>query len=72
KDMTIINRNCEILLNKVESFIQEIKNLSEFDQSSVNHSDIYKKPAERCRGCYILNKWISDKKATNNQLLCSK
>ena len=71
KDMTIINRNCEILLDKVESCIQEMKNLCKCNQS-INNSEVYEKSEERCRGCYLLNKWIIDKNGTNNQLLCSK
>jgi signal transduction histidine kinase len=62
KNMTIINRNCEMLLDKLESYISATKNQYEYLQSiNPSSSSLYKESQERCRGCYFFNKWIIDK-----------
>lgn len=67
KDMKLINRNCNILIDIVEGFIQDMKNLHEFNQF-FNNSDLYKESEDRFRRYYLLNKWSIDKKGTFNLL----
>lgn len=61
-DMTIINKNCERLTDKVESCISTMKNQCECLQS-INASLQHKKlDEEKCKGYYFSNKLIIDKK----------